>query len=93
MTEDPNKDRNDPMVPEYWALGEDLMEEMRSAGLGGEALEAVAVDVHDILQAAEQIRAVLASPEALDSKLQVLRFEAAHLRWHTGSLISTLGPE
>jgi hypothetical protein len=91
MSEDPNKDRNDPMVPEYWTLGEDLMEQMRSSGATIEGLEGVAVDIHDILQIADSIKSILASDAILEEKLQALRFEADHMKWHAESLKSAVG--
>jgi hypothetical protein len=78
------------MVPEYWSLGEDLMEEMRVAGLGGSLLEGVAVDIHDILQIADDIQAVLRSDRSLQEKVEALRFEARHLRWHSESLEASM---
>ena len=45
---DPNKDRNDPMVPEYWLLGEDLQDRIRGAGYDSPTVEGIAVDIHDL---------------------------------------------
>ncbi len=75
------------MVPEFWRLGEDLQDRIRAAGYDAESVEGIAVDIHDLLQAAERIRAVLV-PAALSGEdtathLRELEAELAHIRWHT----------
>lgn len=85
---DPNKDSTDPMVAEYWQLGEDVQDHIRSAGYEPEGVEGIAVDLHDLLQAAEKIRdelapAVLgASGHVLADALIALQAEISHMRWH-----------
>jgi uroporphyrinogen-III synthase len=88
---DPNKERNDPMVAEYWQLGEDLQDSIRRAGYEADAVEGIAVDVHDLLQAAERIQNELGprllqagegDREALRECLRELAFEFDHIRWH-----------
>ena len=89
-TPDPNKERNDPMVLEYWQLGEDIQDVVRQAGYEAETVEGIAVDVHDLLQAAAKIEqelgpAVVAAkddPETLRARLRELAEEIAHVRWH-----------
>lgn len=80
--DDPNKERNDPMVPEYWSLGEDFQDQVRAAGYEPDAVEGIAVDIHDLLQAADMIRSILESDAALGEKLAQLSFEVEHVRWH-----------
>lgn len=85
---DPNKERNDPMVPEYWLLGEDVQDKVRLAGFETETVEGIAVDIHDLLQAADKIEqelapAILAAePEAIRERLLELAQEFEHIRWH-----------
>lgn len=92
MPEDPNKDRNDPMVPEFWQLGEDLQDKIRNSGYESPTVEGIAVDVHDLLQSAARIEQVLI-PEILGlydtgdkaklaSLLSELRYEFQHISWH-----------
>ena len=91
MSEDPNKVRNDPMVPEYWLVGEDLQDKIRAAGYDAETVDGIAVDFHDVLQAASRIEtelvpAILATDPTDTAKLtellEELRFEFNHIRWH-----------
>lgn len=76
------------MVPEFWQLGEDLQDVVRNAGFSMESVEGIAVDVHDLLQAAEKLEselipaAIAASPEELVSRLQQMADEIAHIAWH-----------
>jgi len=96
LGEDPNKDRNDPMVPEYWDLGEAVQDKIRTAGYESPQVEGIAVDIHDLLQAADAIRDLLApailtaTPEALPTALAQLQDEIAHLRWHCNNAIPYL---
>jgi hypothetical protein len=91
MSEDPTKVRNDPMVPDYWLVGEDLQDKIRAAGYDAETVDGIAVDYHDLLQAASRIEteivpAILATEptdsEKLSQLLEELRFEFNHVRWH-----------
>jgi hypothetical protein len=82
MTSDPNKERNDTMVPEYWNLGEDFQDQAIAAGYESESVEGIAVDIHDILQAADVIRAALESDAPHEEKTRTLLFELNHIRWH-----------
>lgn len=92
MSQDPNKDRNDPMMPEYWQLGEDLQDRIRSAGYESPTVEGIAVDVHDLLQSAARIEqnltpGVLGVYDATDrtqliEKLKELKYEFSHVGWH-----------
>lgn len=87
-TPDPNKERNDPMVPEYWELGESVQDRILASGYESPEVEGIAVDIHDVLQAADRIREelgpkILAStPDQLDKALQELVDELNHIRWH-----------
>jgi hypothetical protein len=87
------------MVPEYWQMGEDLQDAIRRAGFEADAVEGIAVDVHDLLQAAEKIRLLLgprmllASEEERNDLRQVLRelaFEFDHIRWHCDAAVEFL---
>jgi hypothetical protein len=99
-TPDPNKDRNDPMVPEYWQLGEDLQDSIRRAGYEAESVEGIAVDVHDLLQASEKIRTSLAPKillaadpsqrEELRNAIRGLALEFVHIRWHCDAAVDYL---
>ncbi len=85
---DPNEGSTDPMVQEYWLLGEEVQDKIRAAGYESETVEGIAVDIHDLLQAADRIRDDLAPMilsadlTALGAKLDELRLEMNHLRWH-----------
>lgn len=93
---DPNVDRNDPMVPEFWQLGEDLQDGVRNAGFEMTTVEGIAVDVHDLLQAAEVLKtelipaAIQASGTDLPERLVVLEAELEHIRWHCEAAIRYL---
>ena len=95
---DPNEGRNDPMVPEYWLLGEAVQDAIISAGYEAETVEGVAVDIHDLLQAADHIRAELGprivaagdDKEALIKLLAELKFEFEHIRWHCDDAVAFL---
>jgi hypothetical protein len=91
MSEDPNKDRNDPMVPEFWCLGEDLQDKIRAIGYDSPTVDGIAVDIHDLLQSATRIgeelaSAIVATPLAdrqkLVDQLRELRYEFRHIGWH-----------
>jgi hypothetical protein len=90
-TPDPNKDRNDPMVPEHWELGESIQDRIRNAGFARDEVEGIAVDIHDLLQAADAIRdslgpAILrASRDELAPAVRALAAELNHVRWHCES--------
>ena len=85
---DPNKERNDPMVAEYWQLGEDVQDKVRAAGYESPEVEGIAVDIHDLLQAADRIREELAprivssDPAQIRQALADLKEELDHVRWH-----------
>ena len=84
---DPNEGSTDPMVPEYWNLGEELQDRIRSAGYDAETVDGIAVDVHDLLQTCDKIRGEVI-PTAVNSAdivvhLEQLRSDLAHIRWHT----------
>ncbi|MGV3617824.1 MAG: hypothetical protein ACO1SV_21070 [Fimbriimonas sp.] len=94
---DPNKERNDPMVPEYWELGEDIQDKVRRAGYEADAVEGIAVDIHDLLQAAEKIEQELGpgvlqavDREALLVRLRELTAEFDHIRWHCDAALEYL---
>ena len=92
MSLDPNKERNDPMMPEYWQLGEDLQDKIQAAGYESPTVDGIAVDVHDLLQASATIEQELIprvldqmdlrDKQALIEKLETLRFEFDHIAWH-----------
>jgi hypothetical protein len=79
------------MVPEHWKLGEDFQDRIRAAGYDSDTVEGIAVDVHDILQAADRIReeivptAMTATGHEFSGELKKLQSEIAHIRWHTQS--------
>jgi len=85
---DPNKESNDPMIPEHWQLGEDVQDKIRAAGYEATEVEGIAVDIHDLLQSADRLRDELgpqilaASPEDLPDLLAQLAAELEHVRWH-----------
>lgn len=90
---DPNLERNDPMVPEYWQLGEDLQDAVRNAGYDPAEVEGIAVDVHDLLQAVDRIRDELvpaATKGASAETLAVLWEELEHVRWHCEAAVAYL---
>jgi hypothetical protein len=79
------------MVPEHWQLGEDVQDTIRRAGYESETVEGIAVDLHDLLQAADRIRVELApvilaaQGEELARLVGELKFELEHIRWHCES--------
>lgn len=85
---DPNEGSTDPMVQEYWLLGDDVQDKIRAAGYESETVEGIAVDIHDLLQAADRIRDELAPAiltadiVALAGAIEELKKELAHIRWH-----------
>jgi len=86
---DPNEGSIDPMIPEYWKLGEDVQDRIISEGYEQDSVDGIAVDIHDLLQAADRIREELApailgaeSKEAVVEALKKLRFEIHHIAWH-----------
>jgi len=85
---DPNKESNDPMIPEYWLLGEDVQDKIRAAGYEASEVDGIAVDIHDLLQSADRIRGELgpkilsAPPEELSVLLSELASEFQHILWH-----------
>lgn len=77
------------MIAEYWVLGEAVQDRLIAAGYESETVEGIAVDLHDILQAAERINAVLApsivkseSVEELRDAIGLLKSEMDHIKWH-----------
>lgn len=84
------------MVPEYWLLGEDVQDKVRLAGYEAETVEGIAVDIHDVLQAAEKIEQELApailtaDPAVIKEKLEALAEEFAHIRWHCDAALEYL---
>ncbi len=86
---DPNEGSTDPMVPEYWLLGEAAQDRIISEGYQQESVDGIAVDIHDLLQAADNIKEALApaivnasSKEALVEALKKLQEEIRHIAWH-----------
>lgn len=90
---DPNRDGADPMVQEHWALGEAIQDRIREAGFESESVEGIAVDVHDLLQAADRIRDEL-GPKCIEGDLAIaleeLRRELEHVGWHVQSALAYL---
>ena len=89
---DPNEGSTDPMEPDFWLLGENVQDKVLAAGYEAESVEGIAVDIHDLLQAADRIRVVLGpgilnsqSNEEIRAALESLKFEFEHVRWHCDS--------
>jgi hypothetical protein len=57
---DPNEGSIDPMVEEYWLLGENLQDRILAAGYSQETVDGIAVDIHDLLQATDLVKSELA---------------------------------
>ena len=77
------------MEADYWELGEAVQDRIIHAGFESESVEGIAVDIHDLLQAADRIReklgpAILAASDAaqLAEAMDALKFEFGHVRWH-----------
>lgn len=94
---DPNEERNDPMVPEFWELGEAVQDAVQKAGYASPTVEGIAVDIHDMLQGVDAVQHQLApavvaaeSPEARIRAIAALRDELEHLRWHCQEAIEFL---
>jgi len=85
---DPNKESNDPMIPEHWLLGDDVQDKIRAAGYNAPEVDGIAVDIHDLLQSADRIRDELGpqilscSPDELSGLLSQLATEFDHVKWH-----------
>ncbi|MBC8063782.1 MAG: hypothetical protein H7Y17_03060 [Chlorobia bacterium] len=86
---DPNEGSIDPMEPEYWLLGEAIQDRILAAGYKQETVDGIAVDIHDLLQAADLIRTQLApailnasSDAELAQAVDRLKIEFHHLEWH-----------
>ena len=99
MSEDPNKVRNDPMIPEYWLVGEDLQDKIRAAGYDAPTVDGIAVDFHDLLQSAvrieqELVATIVKTPvedrAKLGELLKELRYEFDHIGWHCQSATAYL---
>ena len=77
------------MIADYWKLGEDVQDRIRAGGYESESVEGIAVDLHDILQAADALRddtgpAILTAADAeLAGRLHEMRRHLQHIRWHT----------
>ncbi|CAN5392934.1 hypothetical protein BH11ARM1_BH11ARM1_07820 [soil metagenome] len=82
MQTDPNKDRDDSMVAEYWTLGEDFQDAVVNSGYEHPQVDGIAVDIHDLLQACDAIRESLASDIPFEEKVAILKFELNHMSWH-----------
>lgn len=89
MSQDPNVDRNDEMIADYWRLGEALQDAIIGSGYELATVEGIAVDIHDVIQATERIRdefapAVLNATDAADriGAIRALREEFRHIAWH-----------
>jgi hypothetical protein len=96
---DPNEGRNDPMVAEHWQLGEAIQEIVAATGYQTGEVEGIAVDIHDLLQAADRIRTDLGPKlcnfsreqrEELRKHLRELAFELDHIRWHSEAAVDYL---
>lgn len=79
------------MVFEFWELGESVQDAVRHAGVETDSVEGIAVDLHDILQAADRVREefvpqLLAASHddrgAIREALAQLRYELDHIAWH-----------
>lgn len=86
---DPNEGSTDPMVAEYWVLGEAVQDKIIAEGYEHEDVDGIAVDIHDLLQAADRIReeygpAVLNadSKTAVIEQLEKMQAEIDHIAWH-----------
>ena len=95
---DPNEGSIDPMIPEYWQLGEAVQDRIISEGYQHEEVDGIAIDIHDLLQSADRIRDEFAklavdatSREALLEALQKLDFEFRHIAWHCEAAQTYLG--
>ena len=94
---DPNEGSTDPMIAEYWLLGEAVQDKLIALGYESETVEGIAVDIHDILQAADRIKEVLApgivngeSEDGVRQAVANLKQEMDHLRWHGQNAVSFL---
>jgi hypothetical protein len=89
---DPNEGSIDPMVPEYWGLGEAVQDRILAAGYEQESVDGIAVDIHDALQASTLIETELcpaivdaSSKSDLCEAVLRLQIEYRHLEWHARS--------
>ncbi|MBN9502176.1 MAG: hypothetical protein BGO01_19020 [Armatimonadetes bacterium 55-13] len=86
---DPNEGSTDPMVAEYWVLGEAVQDKIIAEGYDHHDVDGIAVDIHDLLQAADRIREELApgvlgaeSKAAVLEQLEKVQAEIDHIAWH-----------
>ncbi len=92
---DPNLERNDTMVPEYWDAGDSLQDAIMHHGFKSETVEGIAVDFHDMCQAVDVIRDELVpaclsgglTKEEFLTRLGSLRLEILHLEWHANAAV------
>ena len=84
------------MVAEHWVLGEAVQDAIITAGYEHPTVEGIAVDLHDLLQAADRIREVL-GPQIVSGRaderreaLEELAFEFEHIRWHCDDALAYL---
>lgn len=95
---DPNAERNDTLIPEYWNAGESLQDLILSHGYESETVEGIAVDFHDFCQAVDVIRDELVpaclvpglQKQEFLVKLRELKAEIIHLEWHARSAVEFL---
>jgi len=70
---------------DYWKLGEALQDRLAEIGASSDGTAGIAVDLHDLLQAADRIRTELA-PAILESPtpeaVKALKDELDHMGWH-----------
>ncbi len=81
------------MVAEYWRLGEDVQDALRGAGYEPGEVEGIAVDLHDLLQAADRVEQTLApsvAEHADSARIGELMDELEHVRWHCEAALATL---
>lgn len=86
---DPNEGRNDPMDFDHWRLGEAVQDRLAELGAPSDGTAGIAVDLHDLLQAADRIRLELAPAieqakdgESARTAIDALSAEFAHIAWH-----------
>lgn len=79
---------------DHWHLGEAVQDRLAEVGASSDGSAGIAVDLHDLLQAADRIRvelapAILANPSA--EAVQALRSELDHIAWHVATASEFLG--
>jgi hypothetical protein len=96
---DPGAHRDEPIDIEHYQLGKDLKAALALAEEEVEMMGDIAIDLHDLLRAADKLRDVLA-PQLIAAKsedrdelrklIREMAFEFEHVAWHCSAAVECL---